>query len=152
VGSALTVLDAQALVAALTGEPAAAEVEGLLRDTESPARITTVNLGEVVDVLIRLHGLRNDTIIEKVQWLTVGGLVIDDVDDRVGLLAGGLRGRHYHRSKARLSAADCIALATALTAGERLATADPHLLKAAVAEGCPVQPLLDSRGQRASPA
>lgn len=147
-GPLLTVLDAQAVVAALVGEPAAREVEAFLRDPTSPARISATNLGEVVDILIRLHGIRNDAVIEKIQWLSIGGLVVDDVDDRIGLLAGGIRARSYHRSAIRVSLADCVALATALVHGERLATADAHLLRAAVAEGCAVAALPDSKGRR----
>ena len=150
-GQTTTVLDAQAIVAALTGEPAAHDVEGLLRDASSPAKISSVNLAEVVDVLVRLQRRTVDEVIEKLRWLVVGGLMVIDVDDVAGLLAVGLRARLYHRATMPLSLADCVALSTALRAGERLATADPALLRAAAAEGCAVIRLMDSSGRRPTP-
>ena len=148
-GAPLTVLDAQAVVAALTGEPAAAEVEALLRDPASPARITSINLGEVLDVLVRAYGRSADDVLEKLRWLVVCGLSIVDVDDSAGLMAGALRARLYDRVRAPVSLAECVALAAALRADDRLATSDPALLHAAAAEGCAVIPLPDSAGRRA---
>ena len=139
-------------MAALTGEPAAAEVEVLLRDSGEAACISAVNVGEVLDVLIRHQGWPAEDVEEKIRWLVLGGLRIVAADEAVGLLAGRLHARHYHRTRRPLSLADCIALATAMSLGQRLATSDPALLGAAADEGCPYGALLDARGQRASVA
>ena len=139
-------------MAALTGEPAAVEVEALLRDRDDAACISAVNVSEVLDVLIRHQGWLPDGIEEKVRWLTLGGLQIVAADEAVGLLAGRLHARHYHRTRRPLSLADCIALATAMSLGQRLATSDPALLAGAAEEGCRYTALVDARGQRASVA
>ena len=139
-------------MAALTGEPAAVEVEVLLRDSSEAACISAVNVSEVLDVLIRHQGWPAEDVEEKVRWLTLGGLQIVAADEAVGMLAGRLHARHYHRTRRPLSLADCIALATALSLGQRLATSDPALLGAAADEGCPYSALLDARGRRASVA
>jgi predicted nucleic acid-binding protein len=47
-----------------------------------------------------------------------------------------------------LSLADCVALATALALGQRLATSDPALIATARDETCDVVALLDARGRR----
>jgi uncharacterized protein with PIN domain len=137
-------------VAALTGEPAAVEVERLLRDRDEAARISAVNVSEVLDVLVRHQGWPADAVEEKVRWLTAGGLQVVVVGEAVALRAGRLHARHYHRTRRPLSLADCIALATSLSLGERLATSNPALLAAAADEGCPCTALPDARGQRAS--
>jgi uncharacterized protein with PIN domain len=137
-------------VAALTGEPAAVEVEALLRDRDDAACISAVNVSEVLDVLVRHQGWPADEVEEKVRWLTVGGLQVVAVDEALGLLAGRLHARRYHRTRRPLSLADCMALATSLSLGQRLATSDPALLAAAADEGCPFTALLDAGGRRAS--
>ncbi len=144
----MSVLDAQAIVAVLIGEPAAAEVEALLRDRDDPPRVSAVNLGEVLDVLARHRGLGVEAISEKLNWLVVGGLEVVAVDGRTGLLAGELHARHYDRAKRAVSMADCVALATASLLRERLATSDPALADVARREGCEVIALADARGQR----
>ena len=136
------------MIAALTGEPAAAEVEALLRDAVDPPRISAINLAEVLDVLVRHQGWPADEIDEKLRWLMLGGLGIVAVDESIGLSAGRLHARHYHRTRRPLSLADCVALASALGSGVRLATSDPALIAAAVDEGCPVMALADARGRR----
>lgn len=147
-GPNLTVLDSQALVAALVGEPAAQEVEGLLRDVEAPPSMAAANLAEVIDVLVRRMGHGVDAVTERIAWLEVAGLTVRTVDGVVAWKAGSLRARHYDRSDRPLSMADCIALATALTERDALATSDPALAAVARAEGCRVVALPDSRGRR----
>ena len=146
----VTVLDAQAVVAALTGEPAAPEVEALLRDAVDRPSISAINLAEVLDVLVRHQGWPAGEVEEKLRWLTLGGLEVVAVDEPVGLSAGRLHAHHYHRTRRPLSLADCAALATALSLGQRLATSDPALLVAAGDEGCRVIALPDARGRRPS--
>jgi PIN domain nuclease of toxin-antitoxin system len=110
----------------------------LLRDTVDPPRITAVNIAEVLDVLVRHQGWSIDEVSEKVSWLVVGGLEVLAVDEAIGLRAGELHARHYHRTKRPLSLADCVALSMCLVLDQRLATADAALLTAAQEEGCTV--------------
>lgn len=147
-GSDLTVLDSQALVAALVGEPAAQEVASLLRDVDAPPSIASVNLAEVIDVLVRRRDRTFDEVTERIAWLEVAALTVRDVDDVVARTAGSLRARHYERTARPISLADCIALATALTTSDALATSDPALASVARAEGCRVVALPDSQGRR----
>jgi predicted nucleic acid-binding protein len=100
----------------------------------------------------RIASAPTEGVEEKVRWLTLGGLQIVAADETVGLLAGRLHARHYHRTRRPLSLADCIALAIALSLGQRLATSDPALLGAAADEGCPYRVFLDARVRRASVA
>lgn len=62
--------------------------------------------------------------------------------------AGVLRIAHYHRERSPLSLADCIALATAETAGT-LVSSDRMLLRAARSEGIALRPV---RLRRPTPA
>jgi uncharacterized protein with PIN domain len=134
----------------LTGEPAAPEVEALLRDEADRPRISAVNLAEVLDVLARHQGWPVAEVEEKLRWLTLGGLAIVAVDEPIGLSAGRLHAAHYHRVRRPLSLADCVALATALAVRERLATSDPALIATASDEACGVIVLPDARGRRPS--
>lgn len=144
----MTVLDAQAVVALLLGEPAADEVAALVRDTGHPASISAVNVAEVVDVLVRVMGRTHEEVIEKLDWLSAGGLIVMPVDESIGRIAGRIHARRYHRRDRPLSMADCVALATAITHREPIATSDPPLAATAIAEGCDVVPLPDSQGRR----
>ncbi|MGC8635331.1 MAG: PIN domain-containing protein [Candidatus Limnocylindrales bacterium] len=144
----MTVLDAQALVAFLTGEPAAGEVAALLRDPGDPAVISAVNAAETLDVLVRIKGRTPEEVAERLDWLTAAGLVVVPVDDAIARHGGRLRAKHYDRAQRPVSMADCMALATALARGDRLATSDAPLATMARAEGCTVAPLADSRGAR----
>jgi PIN domain nuclease of toxin-antitoxin system len=144
----LTVLDAYAIVALLLGEPAAEEVAGLLERPGQPASASVINLAEVVDVLVRINGRPIDAVMEKLDWLTAGGLESVDVDEGLAIAAGRIRAKHYERVNQPLSLADCVALATAVAMNEPLATADPPLAAAAADEGCKIVALPDSRGRR----
>lgn len=86
-----------------------------------------------------------EDVEEKIRCLMIGGLQVVAADEAVGLLAGRLHARHYHRTRCPLSLADCVALATALLLGQRLATSDPALLGAAADEGCAYSALPDAR-------
>ena len=144
----MTVLDAQAIVALLLGEPAAAEVAALFRGPGPSVSISAMNVAEVVDVLVRVMGRTYEAVSEKLDWLSAGGLVVVPVDESIGRSAGRIHARRYHRRDRPLSMADCIALATALTHRQPIATSDPPLAAAAAAEGCDVVPLPDSQGRR----
>ena len=144
----MTVLDAQAVVAALTGEPAAPQVESLLRSAGDPPCISAVNVAEVIDVLTRGKGITVGIVRERLNWLVVGALEVVPLDEHTGGLAGELRARHYVRNSRPVSLADCCALATAMTRAERIATADIALAQMAREEGVEVVPLLDDAGRR----
>lgn len=136
------------MVAALIGEPAANEVEALLRDPSDRAAVTAVNLAETLDVLVRHQGWPPDEVEEKLRWLTIGGLAVVPVDEVIGLAAGRLHAEHYHRTRRPISLGDCIALAAAQVLETPLATSDPALIATAVETGCPVVALPDARGRR----
>ena len=144
----MTVLDAQALVAFLTGEPAAVEVAALLRDPGDHAVISAVNVAETLDVLVRIKGRTPGEVEERLDWLTAAGLAVVHVDDAIARHGGGLRAKHYDRAQRPVSMADCMALATAVARGDRLATSDAPLATMTRAEGCALVPLPGSSGVR----
>ena len=143
----MTVLDAQAIVAGLTAEPAMAEVEAILRDRESIPMASAVSIAEVMDVLVRVRSHRVEVCDARLGLLYAGGLDVVPIDEEIGRLGGLLRSRHWS-SERRVSMADCLALATAMVRREPLATADGALIAAARAEGHPVIGLPDSTGHR----
>ena len=58
------VLDAGPVVSLLLDDPAAAEVAAAL--TDRPARISLVNVAEVLDVLVRVHRVATGDALESV--------------------------------------------------------------------------------------
>ena len=132
-------LDAFALIALLADEPAADEVEALLRGGE--AAMTAVNLAEALDVLQRVQGIS----FERLQTLTtplVGERIkLLPIDEPIARRAADIRARRYQRTSAPLSLADCILLA-ATGESDRLATADGPLIRVAEAEKVQVSALL----------
>jgi PIN domain nuclease of toxin-antitoxin system len=78
------VLDAYAVIAALVGEPARAEVEPHL----ATACISAANLAEVVDVCVRVHGNAELAVRERIDWLRAGGLEVVALDAGLALAAG----------------------------------------------------------------
>ena len=143
----MTVLDTQAIVALLRGEPAAAEVEAILRGRDGIASMSAITIAEVIDVGVRRGGQRVDAMGDRVSALIAGGLEIVSVDEDISRLAGDLRARHWDAHRRPVSMADCIVLATGMRLGEPIATAGPPLIAAAHAEGHPVVVLPDSKGQ-----
>lgn len=142
----MTVLDSQAIVAGLTAEPAMGEVAAILRDRDSIPMVSSVSLGEIVDVLVRTRGHRVERCDTQLQLLFAGGLEVVPVDASIGRLGGVLRSRHWDRDRRPVSMVDCIVLATGMVEREPIATADAALIAAARAEGHPVIILPDSRG------
>lgn len=138
------VLDAYAVIAALVGERARADVEPLL----GQGVVCAPNLAEVVDVCIRVHANDERVVRERVGWLLSGGLEIAALESAVALNAGALRARHYRRRHCEVSQGDCFALALAAHRGLALATADPDLAAVARAEGVELIRLPDSHGKR----
>lgn len=138
------VLDAQPVIAFLTGEPSAAEVAMLLRQ---PARMSVANAAEVVDVLVRVRGIPADDAQAVVSGLLDSVVEPVDVSAEIALRAGVIRGEAYRRRQIDVSLADCIAIATAGHGG-CIATSDPALARVARAEGVRVEPLPNARGRR----
>ena len=137
-----------AVVAALTGEPAQADVVDLLRGSEGPPRIAAVNLGEVFDVMVRVKSWRRGRVDLALSWLTAGGLDVVSTNERIARTAGDLRSRCYDRTACPVSLNDCVALATAQVLREPLATADAALAATAHLEGASLIPLPNSAGRR----
>ncbi len=136
------ILDAFALVALAREEPAAAEVEALLR--RGDAAITVTNLGEAFDQLHRVDGI---PLEELTPWIGEAVIVLD-VTVALMLRAVDLRARHYQRSRSAVSLADCVALGAATPGTDRLATGDAALANAARNEGLELLSLPASNGQR----
>lgn len=146
----MTVLDANAVIAALRREPAAEQVEALFRAAGAAPKLSAVNLAEVVDRLVRVWRQPFDDVLESVIWLGAGGLEVIDADFEVGALAGFLRARHYHRRDNDVSIADCFALATASVLEEGLATSDEAVARVARDENIELIPLPNSTGRQPS--
>jgi PIN domain nuclease of toxin-antitoxin system len=124
-------LDAYALIALLVEEPAADEVESLLR--RGGAAITAVNLAEALDVLQRVQGVSRERLEELTAPLVGERMALMTIDERIARDAADIRARRYHRTRSPLSLADCILLA-ATGESDALATADGPLIRAAEAE------------------
>jgi len=139
------VLDAYALGALLLDEPAAAEVEAMLRDDE--AGISSVNLAEALDVALRIYGLPGDRVREALDPLLAASVAVLWPTEREAWRAAEIRSRHYHRRTNPLSLADCLLLAT-VTHADGVATADPGVARVARDEGIHLVPLPDSSGRR----
>lgn len=139
----MTVLDAYAVLAYLRNERAADAVGDLLTE---PTVLTAVNAAEVFDQLVRVYGRDADDVHADLVMLAHTGVQLGETSAEVGLLAGRLRARHYHRERRALSLADCVAAATALTTGRPLATADPPLTELIRAEDGKIHALPDTHG------
>jgi uncharacterized protein with PIN domain len=141
----LILLDAYALVALAADEPAAGDVEGLLRAGESA--VTSINLAEAVDVTQRVRGLPPEDVRAALDPLLGEVVSVVAQGGGEGWRAAELRLRHYDRRTNPLSLADCFLLAAA-GPDDRIATSDPPLAAAARAEAIGVIPLPDSSGRR----
>lgn len=141
----MTVLDAYAVIAFLRGEDSADEVAAILR---GPAVLATVNAVEVVDQLVRVWGRNGDDVEGDLALLSEVGLRMQPLDAELGLAAGRLRARAYHRERCAVSLADCVAAVTAIRLGDPLATSDRALAWALRSAGGEVHGLPDSRGGR----
>lgn len=141
----MILLDAYALVAAATGEASAVEVAELLRGRD--CAVTTTNLAELYDQLVRRVGLDPEAVDEHMRPLLEDSLALRALDRERAARAGLLRAQLYRRRTAELSLADCVLLAS-LEEGDTVATADPPLARAARRLGHTVTRLPDSRGRR----
>jgi len=120
------VLDSWAVVAFLQHEPAASEVESLIREAHATGValwITVVNLGEIWYTIARNRSSsRADGAVEEILAL---GLRVRDADWNLTREAARLKA-HY-----RLSYADCFAAALARQLGAELVTGDPEFRRLA---------------------
>jgi PIN domain nuclease of toxin-antitoxin system len=137
-----TVLDAYAVIAFVLDEPAAGEVERLLRGGD--AAITSVNFAEVLDRLIRGRQMPREAVESTLAAVLEARVERIDVDFRLASAAALLRVTHYHRTQRPLSLGDCICLA-APRRGDRVATSDRPMLEAAETEGIATVPLASAR-------
>lgn len=140
-----SVLDAFAIVALTLDEPAAPEVEALLR--RGDCTVCAVNLAEAIDQLGRVRERTEDELRLAFEPILGEALHVVVADEAVAWRAAGLRRRHYRRRHSELSLADCVALAT-VGGSDRLVTADPPLARAARAEEMEVVALPDTAGRR----
>lgn len=124
-------LDAFALIALLTEEPAAEEVEAIMRRGE--AAMPAINLAEALDVLQRVRGVSRERLDTIVEPLLGKDIELLPVDERMAREAADIRARRYHRTRAPISLADCVLLAAA-KAPAVLATADAPLIAVAAQE------------------
>jgi predicted nucleic acid-binding protein len=141
----VTVLDAYAIISYLRGEPSAAEVAGLLRE---PTVLTSVNAAEVRDQMVRVFGADADALEADLALLSHAGMTILAVTPEMGMEAGRIRARHYHRERCAVSLADCVAASASLAGHGPVATADPALAAVVRAEAGRVRTLPDSKGRR----
>jgi len=131
-------LDAFALIALLAEEPAADDVEAILRRGE--AKITAVNLAEALDVLQRVQGIPRERLEAVTTPLVGERMTLVPIDERIARDAADIRARRYHRTHAPISLADCILLA-ATGESDALATADEPLIRVAEVENVQVRAL-----------
>jgi PIN domain nuclease of toxin-antitoxin system len=123
----------------------------VLRDPAQQATISASNLAEVIDVMTRIYDRTPALTRDALVLLETAGLRIAAVDADIGIVAGSLHARHYHRKTSPLSMADGVALATSLSLAQPLATSDPALAAAARLEGADVIALPAGRGRRREP-
>jgi predicted nucleic acid-binding protein len=131
-------LDAFALIALLAEEPAAEQVETLIRRGDTA--ITPVNLAEALDVLQRVGQIARERLQTLTTPLIGEQIKLIPIDERTARDAADIRARRYHRTRCPLSLADCILLA-ATGPSDTLATADRPLIRTAEAENVKVTAL-----------
>jgi uncharacterized protein with PIN domain len=140
----LTLLDAYALVAFLVDEPAAAEVETLIRAGDSA--VLVANLAEALDVTQRVRGVSEAELRAVLEPLLGDVVAVGIQQQDAAWRAAELRGAYYDPRSCPLSLADCLLLAAA--GDDAVATADPALAAVLRSEGMAVVPLPDSTGTR----
>ncbi len=142
--SAPTLIDASALIALLGAEPAAGEVQEMLKDG---AAMTTVDLAEGIDRLKRRYGLQVERTRPVIEGLLAKSLTLLPLGPAQAWRAGEIRAAHYHRTRCPISLADAVLVASA-PAGGRIASSDGTLLAVAASEGIATVALPDSQGRR----
>jgi PIN domain nuclease of toxin-antitoxin system len=141
----VTVLDAQALIAFLTDEPAKPAVEALIRG-EGGASICAVNLAETLDALARVKRVPADVIDRVVRPLIADAVPVIEATEAIAWVAGAARSAYYDRDLCPISLGDAFALAAASVEGAPIATSDPAMLRVATAMDVATVPLPDQWG------
>lgn len=142
----MILLDAYALVALFSDEPAADQVSDLLRQGGCVSPL--VNVSESVDVLCRVHGLPFAKVAASFGQLSAAGVVtFVSPDQRSAFRAAEIRQAHYSRRACEVSIADCFLVAEAQR-DDSIATADPALAVVARLESIDVIALPDSSNRR----
>lgn len=141
----VTFLDAYPLVALIADEPAAPEVEAVLR--AGRVAITTVNLAEVIDVVGRVHRIDEEELHATLEPHLSEVITTVALSEADAWRAAGIRTRYYDRGSRPLSLADCFVIAAA-GPEDAIATADVPIAETARAEGIHVVPLPDTKGRR----
>ncbi len=143
---ARTLIDASALIALLGAEPAANEVQEMLK---RGAAMTTLNLAEAIDRLKRRYDLEIERTRPVIEGLLAESLTLLPLQSSQAWRAGEIRAAYYHRSRCPISLADAVMVASAPADG-RIASSDGPLLSVAASEGIATAALPDSKGRRAS--
>jgi PIN domain nuclease of toxin-antitoxin system len=144
--SAITLIDASALIALLGAEPAAGEVQEVL---SRGAAMSTLNLAETIDRLKRRYGLEIEQTRPVIEGLLAKNLTLLPLGAAQAWRAGEIRAAHYHRSRCPISLADAVLVASAPMGGH-VASSDGPLLNVAASEGLATTALPDSKGRRAN--
>jgi uncharacterized protein with PIN domain len=143
----VTLLDAYALVALVADEPAADEVEAILRAGRT--RVVVANLAEAVDVLQRVHRLAVGEVRAALEPLLLARVLSAVASSEShAWRAAELRAEHFDKKDSALSMADCFLLAHGLEDGGPIATSDRPLAAVARTERLAVIALPDSAGKR----
>jgi predicted nucleic acid-binding protein len=138
----MILLDANALIAVIRGEPAMERVLAILR--RGSVAMTAANIAEVYDRSSRRTGLSHERVADVIEPLFEGPLTPIPVDLDLARRAGEVRSLHYHRKRRPLSLADSVLLA-ASGPGDRIATADSDVLAVAAELGIETIELPPSR-------
>ena len=88
------------VLAYLRGEPPADEVAELLR---GPTILTSVSAAEVLDQMVRVFGSDPDRVEADLALLSHAGMTVQAVTHELGMEAGRIRARRYHRDLAAIS-------------------------------------------------
>ncbi len=142
----MILLDATVLVGTFLGEPCTDEVEALLRGGETG--VTSANLAEVIDVLVRVFGNDLDAVEARLVPLIATTLHVIGLGETEARRAAEIRISYYDPRDAPLSLADCLLLGTASVLDAAVATSDVPVAITARSEGLEIVPLRDSVGQR----
>ena len=138
----MIVLDAYVLIALVAKERAAPMVRDILYGDDHTA-ICAINLGEVIDVLLRTKGVGLGEAQRVVGPLLADSIEVVEMGEEVAWRAAALRARYYRRRQSEISLADCCLLAI-VSDGDSIATSDPAVIEVAQSEGMPVIQLPES--------
>ena len=138
----MTLLDAYAVVAFLTGGPAAPQVRAILR--EGNAALATANLCEALYVSERRVGIPVHRAIEALDPLLGTTITLLGLDLDISHRAAEIRVIHYNRQTRPISLADAILIASAARE-HAIATADPDVIAVADEEHLDTVRLMQER-------